>query len=203
MTNEETIKYRCVLAHELERAKDAFDSFFNCAGTRLLVKDNTELAVKSYEHYTDFIAHLYEFYAGCIFLEPTLPEKLSPKETDRILTEEARKFLRLKLAAIDGGIAPEWENDRSHYEVEVSDDFGKHWRFMRNRRNHVSARRHTGEDITVSEFYAKYHQFVFILFSMRQWNWGIKDYNEFDWGDIAEFNAIVRESPNKNTKATR
>lgn len=198
MTSEE-IKYRSVLAHELKRAKDAFDSFFNCAATRLLAQDNVQLAVKSYEHYTDFIAHLYEFYSGCIFLEPTLPKELSATQIDLILTEEARKFLRLKLAAIDSGRAPEWDNHRSHYEVEVPDDFGKHWRFMRNRRNHVSARRHTGEDITVSQFYTKYHQFVFLLFSMRQWNWGIKNLEEFDWGDIAEFNAIVRP-PDKTSK---
>ena len=146
-----------------------------------------ELAVKNYEHYIDFVAHLYEFYIGCIFLEPTLGEKLTAAETDRILTEEARKFLRLKLAAIDG-TAHKWENDRSCYEVEVPDEFGKHWRFMRNRRNHVSLRRHTGADITVSDFYTKYHQFVFLLFSMSQWSWKIKDYNEFNWGDIAEFN---------------
>jgi hypothetical protein len=92
---------------------------------------------------------------------------------------------------IDKGYAPVWENIRSYYDVKVPDDFGKHWRYIRNRRNHVSEKRFTGDDISLSEFHEKYHQFIFMLFESPQWVWTVKDVEFYDWGDIEKFNSIV------------
>lgn len=77
-------------------------------------------------------------------------------------------------------------------EVIVPESFGKHWRFVRNRRNHASERRFTGEDITLSDFYEKYHRFIYLFYEEAQWVWIVEDVESYDWGDIEKFNSIVR-----------
>lgn len=192
MVNRNELYFSTVLAHELKRAKDAFNAFTQTASVRRLAADNKELAIKSYENYSDFVAHLYEFYVGCIYLNDRYPKKPNYDQLDRIFTEEAERYLHLRRQRIDKGYAPSWENARSHYEVIVPESFGKHWRFVRNRRNHASERRFTGEDITLSDFYEKYHRFIYLFYEEPQWLWIVEDVESYDWGDIEKFNSIVR-----------
>lgn len=92
-----------VLAHELKRAKDAFNAFTQTASVRRLAADNKELAIKSYENYSDFVAHLYEFYVGCIYLNDRYPKKPNYDQLDRIFTEEVEHYLHLRRQRIDKG----------------------------------------------------------------------------------------------------
>jgi len=192
MTDQKELYFRTVLAHELKRAKDAFNAFTDTASVRLFKDDNKELAIKSYEYYTDFVAHLYEFYVGCVYLSDRHPKKPNWEQLDAILNEAAENYLALRRQRIDKGYAPSWENARSHYEVKVPESFGKHWRYIRNRRNHASEQRYTGKDITVSDFYEKYHRFIYLFYTEPQWVWIIEDVETYDWGDIERFNSIIR-----------
>jgi hypothetical protein len=192
MTDQKELNFRTVLAHELKRAKDAFNAFTLSASFRLFGNDKKELAIKNYENYADFVAHLYEFHVGCIYLDKRYPKKPSHDQLDKIFTELAENYLHLRRQRIDKGDAPSWENARSYYEVTVPESFGKHWRFVRNRRNHASERRFTGEDISLSDFYEIYHQFIYLFYDEPQWLWSVEDVESYDWGDIERFNSIVR-----------
>jgi hypothetical protein len=189
MENKKNIAFRTVLAHELRRAKNSFDEYILTLISQEI--ENKELAIKRYELYIDFVAHLYEFYKGCAELDDRIPDKIDYIKLDSILTAEAELHLHMARERIDKGYAPVWENIRSYYDVKVPDDFGKHWRYIRNRRNHVSEKRFTGDDISLSEFHEKYHQFIFMLFESPQWVWTVKDVEFYDWGDIEKFNSIV------------
>jgi hypothetical protein len=192
MNDKSDKAFRTVLAHELKRAKDSFEEYIKTIiASNLAAKDNKELAIKRYELYTDFVAHLYEFYKGCAVLNSRLPKKVEYEELDSILTKEAELHLHLMIQRIDKGYAPSWVNDRSYYEVKVPEEFGKHWRFIRNRRNHPSDKRYTGEDITLSDFHEKYHRFIYMLYDYPLWAWTIKDIELYDWGDIERFNSIT------------
>ena len=46
--------------------------------------------------------------------------------------------------------------------------------------------------LTMGEFYKRYHSFVYILYAQPHWLWTAKDIETFDWKAIEEFDLAVR-----------
>lgn len=141
-----------------------------------------------YDAYTDFVAHLYEFYLGCIKRNNIVRREIKGQEIDEILNAEVKKLLKIRRDRIIRGHAPAYENHISYYEVEVPDEFGKSFRTVRNIRSHAMAKR---SEFDLATFYIKYHRFVFLLFEEPHWLWSIEQFPEHDWLAIERFaNAI-------------
>lgn len=181
------------LVHELALCKESFDRFVYFAGQNILGDDSKKIKIQSYNSYASFLHHLYEFYIGCIKRE--LRNTSSPKSdiSDRIINSEAEKLLKNKRHAIENGYAPEWENHISVYQVEVPKEFAGVFRKIRNRTAHADLRRASPDNqLTMGEFYKRYHSFVYILYAQPHWLWTAKDIETFDWKAIEEFDLAVR-----------
>lgn len=181
------------LVHELALCKESFDRFTYFAGINILGDESKRIKIQSYNSYANFLHHLYEFYIGCIKRE--LRDTSSPKSdvSDKIINSEVEKLLRNKRHAIENGYAPEWENHISAYQVEVPKEFSRDFRRIRNRTAHADLRRALPEnDLTMGEFYRRYHGFVYILYAQPHWLWTVEDVEEFDWKAIEEFELAVR-----------
>jgi hypothetical protein len=181
------------LAHEFQRCRDAFALY--TALLFLVLGGNTDrkIAIASYNAYSDFVSHLYEFYLGCIKRDGRFSRDVSGKAVDAILNAEVKKLLKIRRERIIRGDAPRYENHVSCYEVEVPDEFGSMFRSVRNIRSHAIAER---SDFDLAAFYLRYHQFVFLLFEEPQWLWNVEKFPEHDWFAIEKFSkAIVAKRP--------
>jgi hypothetical protein len=172
------------LAHEFERCRNAFALFSGLHS--LILRGNTEreTSIACYNAYTDFVAHLYEFYLGCIKRGGRSGRKTSGQAIDAILNAEVKKLLKIRKDRIIHGYAPAYENDISCYEVEVPEEFGLLFRFVRNIRSHAMAER---SEFDLAAFYIKYHRFIYLLFVEPQWLWNVELVPEHDWLAIEEF----------------
>ncbi len=71
---------RVVLAHEFYRCNESFDHFVIFSQFKRLYPEKKEYALKVYNSYTDFAAHLYEFIVGCIKLDSRRLSENSKKD---------------------------------------------------------------------------------------------------------------------------
>jgi len=137
----------------------------------------------SHDAYVNFIQHLYEFHKGCFIRERldtcwfkrSLSKK--PEEVmDDAFSVEAWRLLSGIISSIEKGFSPSLENSISYYEQllllverkntrskvgKLIPDFGKALRDVRNHHGgHVTTRR---PEISVLEFYRKYHGLICLL----------------------------------------
>jgi len=181
------------LAHEFQRSRDSFASFVGLHYLIVSGNGDTDVALATYNSYSDFVAHLYEFYLGCIKNDCRFPRNISGKAVDAILNEEVTKLLKMRRNKILRGDAPSYENDISHYEVEVPSEFGCMFRTVRNIRSHAFAER---SKFDLAEFFNKYHRFIYLLFEEPQWIWNIEKVSSHDWLAIQNFSKVLsRNSP--------
>lgn len=187
------------LAHEFQRCRDAFELY---AGLHFLIlsgETDRNMLIACYNAYSDFVAHLYEFYLGCIKQDHRFPNKVSGKTIDAIINAEVKKLLNIRKDRIIRGDAPPYENHISCYEVEVPDEFGSLFRSVRNNRSHVTAER---SEFDLVDFYLKYHQFIYLLYEEPQWLWNMEQFPNHDWLEIERFaKAISTKRPNQGMQA--
>lgn len=186
------------IAHEYLKCRDCFNLFVQ--NESLKIKINTkEIRIRSYNLYSDFLLHLYEFYVGCFKRDRKSTEEIHWVALDKLFTSEAQKLIDNSADRIRNGRAPTWENDISYYQVSVPDEFGMHFRRIRNRHGHVDYKRASGEEITLSEFFRKCHKFIYILYSTPAWIWQVNDIENYDFRSIEEFEiAIIEANPQNN-----
>lgn len=177
-----------VLLHEFSLCKDSFEEFSYLAGLNIIGEQDKIITIRCHDAYSRFLNHLYEFYVGCIKRDQNSLKKLDHKLLDKILNSEVRKLLLNKIHAIENGYAPSWENHISVYQVEVPEDFGEQFRFIRNRTAHVSIMRaNPNPDLSLADFYNQYHSFVCLLYNAAQWLWITENIEKHDWKAIEEF----------------
>ncbi|BCM24749.1 hypothetical protein [Methyloradius palustris] len=180
------------LAHEFQRCRDAFNLF---AGLHLILatgNQDKKIAIASYNAYSDFVSHLYEFYLGCIRRDGRFPKHIKGAAVDKVLNNEVKKLLNIRRDRILRGDAPSYENDISTYQVEVPEEFGLQFRSVRNIRSHASSDR---SQFNLAIFYFKYHKFIYLLFEEPHWLWDIDKFPEHNWYAIEEFSkTIVRQN---------
>lgn len=146
------------LQHEFLRCQDAFTDFERSAGAMILQGENRLLAYKTYNAYSRFIHHLYEFLLGTRARDIGDTAQLRKDEAERYILGETQRILTRTRKAIEGGTAPSWENDISYYPTEVPKEFATEFRQHRNKAfGHVTYQR---AKLSMSEFYNKNHKSV-------------------------------------------
>lgn len=176
------------LAHEFQRCRDTFALFTALHFLILSGNDERNIAIASYNTYSDFISHLYEFYLGCIKRDGRFGRKPLGKAVDTAMNAEVTKLLKLRRDRIIRGDAPSYENHTSHYEVKVPDEFGTMFRSVRNIRSHAIAER---SEFDLADFYHKYHRFIILLFDEPQYLWNAEELPEHDWLAIERFAGAI------------
>lgn len=181
------------LVHELVLCKDSFERFSALAKMNIMGRSDKATKIKCHDAYANFLHHLFEFYVGCIKRDFRSTDTVQSKALDCIFNREVVKLLKNRVDAINGGYAPSWENNISIYRVEVPAEFGTQFRKIRNRTAHASTKRSfPGDELSLGQFYEKYHGFVYLLYYSAQWLWTVKDIEAHDWKSIEEFDLAVQ-----------
>jgi hypothetical protein len=124
--NETDQAFTVTMSHEMLLCQDSFERFSSCTRRSAAGIRDKATRILRYSSYARFLHHLYEFYAACFKRDRRSTANINWQSMDRLLNYEVCKLLKNRLNAIDGGYEPAWENHRSVYEVQVSEDFGKH-----------------------------------------------------------------------------
>lgn len=193
------------LKHEFLRCEDAFKDF-ETYGTLMIMKaqDETQgkhsapahekrlIAYKTYNAYSGFIHHLYEFMLGAVAREIGDTQKLEADVAGRHIMGHAQRILNGRRRAVQAGIAPAWENDISYYPEKVPSEFAKEFRQLRNNLGgHVT---HKRSSISLSDFYGKYHKYVHMLYRNGLGHWGLRGPEFPDLKEVTRFSVLIKES---------
>src|SRR5258708_33005043 len=105
---------------------------------------------------------------------------------DRIVTN--------KRIAILNGTAPRWENHISAYPKNAPEEFASEFRKFRNKLSgHVKYERST---LSLSEFYDRYHRYMYMLYRSCLGHWGSHVDVEFpDLKEITDFSVLIKSQP--------
>jgi len=192
------------LKHEFLRCEDAFRDF-ETYGTLMIVKAQAEaegklsptphekrfIAYKTYNAYSRFIHHLYEFTLGAVARETGNSRQMGADDAGLHIMGHAQRILTGKRRAIQNGTAPTWENNISYYPEKVPTEFAKEFRQLRNIGGHVS---HKRSSLSLSDFYRKYHKYVYMLYRNGLGHWGLQAQEFPDLNEITKFSILIRES---------
>ena len=191
------------LKHEFLRCEDAFKEFENFgkitimtaqaqeqAGVSVVTHESRWMAFRMYNAYARFVHHLYEFLLGALARERWDTAQVRAEDADRWIQVNAQRVLTGRRSAILNDTAPSWENHISAFPENVPPEFAAEFRAVRNKANaHVTHER-AGKSLT--EFYSKYHIFLY----MTYWNclgfWGAHRTDVFpDLKEITNFSVLI------------
>ena len=166
-------------------------------GASPALDDSRRMAFRVYNAYARFVHHLYEFLIGAMKRDRLDTVEIRAEEATPWVQANAQRLLSGRRAAILNGTAPVWENHISAYPEMVPSEFAAEFRNVRNKANgHVTHER-AGKNLT--EFYDKYHMYLY----MTYWNclgfWGSYRMDEFpDLQEITDFSVLLKEFPPDN-----
>ena len=193
------------LKHEFLRCEEAFKDF-ETYGTMMIMRAQAEAegaapaaaeetrftAYKTYNAYSRFIHHLYEFMLGALAREKgdTTPPRAPVK--DRYIASHAQRILTGRRQAILNGTAPAWENHISAFPEKVPAEFAGQFRRIRNKMSgHVTHERST---ISLSDFYDEFHKYVYMLYLNCRGHWSLLRDKEFpDLNEITKFSVLIKK----------
>jgi hypothetical protein len=203
------IAHCTALKHEFLRCEDAFKDF-ETYGTMMIMRaqaeaegaapptaDETRLvAYKSYNAYSRFIHHLYEFMLGAVAREKGDTAELEAAVKDSYIASHAQRILTGRRQAILNGTAPAWENHISAFPEKVPAEFAVQFRRMRNKiSGHVTHERST---ISLSDFYDEFHKYVYMLYQNCLGHWSLLRDMEFpDLNEITKFSLLLKKGGSK------
>lgn len=185
-----------VLTHEFLRCDDSFKEFSRYAKQMIMEGRTRELSYKTYNAYTNFIHHLYEFIMGCFARDVGNTNITNKKGDERIriiegyIMHHTQRVMNQFRDAIRNRTAPLWVNDISYYDVTVPTDFAKDFREYRNKAvGHVAHER--ASKLSLSEFYQKYHKFLYYIYVDSIHWWGKRGEEFPDLKEITEFSVML------------
>jgi hypothetical protein len=194
------------LKHEFLRCEDAFKDF-ETYGRLMIAKaqakteggtsptsqhENRLIAYKTYNAYSRFIQHLYEFILGAVAREIGNTANLKGKVASRHIASHTQRILTGRRRAIQNGTAPAWENDISYYPENIPVEFAEKFRQLRNKISvHVT---HERSNINLSEFYDKYHKYVHMLYWNCRDHWGLRGQEFPDLQEITKFSVLIKKT---------
>lgn len=193
------------LSHEFWCCKQQLHQFGESVSLLLTDNDNKEMRLAAFTAYGNFIRHLYAFYEGVIKyrnadqLEGAKGAAIGLK-ISHLLFEETKKLIRNQRMVHDAKPELDKMGIQHLLESEVPADFGKDFRQMRNRFSHPSISRVNKTQITLQEFYVRYHKYMLLLYYTCTFSWDIKKPDLYDWQEIDGFfnyvNNQVLPAPN-------
>jgi len=186
---------KATMVHELFLCSERISEFKNLAFADFSSRRSKAWKVRRHDAYCQFIHHLYEFWVAAAQRNVLNTKSLRFDVLDELLTLEARKAIKSRRDAMEHFKPAGWEQSVQLLR-EVDNDFGKHFRLVRNRTAHVSHRRaqSDGDDLTLSQFFTRFHHAVAVLFETAKFAWTVKDIEEYDWKEIEAFDAAVAAS---------
>lgn len=198
--DDATDRALCVaIHHEFLRCDEAFKEFAASAEIMIRQGENRRIAYKTYNAYARFVHHLYEFLLGAVARDRNDTEPLKDKDrkehemADLYVTSIVQRILTGKREDILAGRAPVWENHISAYPEKVPPEFAQEFRRLRNTANgHV---KHQRAGLSLTDFYEKYHKFLYMLYANSKHMWGTIGDEFPDLGEITAFSVLIRESP--------
>lgn len=205
-TGDATDSAHCTaLKHEFLRCEDAFKDFETYA-TMMIMRAQAEaegdapstdkekrlIAYKTYNAYSRFIHHLYEFMLGAIAREKGDTGQMKAAVKDSYIASQAQRVLTGRRQAILNGTAPAWENHISAFPEKVPAEFAEQFRKMRNKiSGHVT---HERSAIDLSDFYDRYHMYVHMLYQNCRGHWSLLRDKEFpDLNEITKFSVLIKK----------
>lgn len=187
-----------VLTHEFFRCDDSFKDFCRLAEQMIIQGRTRDISYRTYNAYTNFIHHIYEFLLGCHARDAGNTNITNKKGDERTriiegyILHHAQRVMNQYRDAIKNGTAPSWVNDISCYDVTVPDDFAKDFREYRNKAiGHVAYER--ASTLSLSTFYHKYHKFLYYIYKDASDWWGKRGEEFPDLKEITEFSVMLIE----------
>lgn len=177
------------IQHEFLRCDDAFNHFVECATTVVRLGEDRRCAYNTYNAYARFIHHLYEFMIGAIARDRHDTE-LKADLADKYIASHAQRVLTNRRDDILHGTAPTWDNHISAFPEEIHPTFAQEFRQMRNIAIAHADHRRSGHSL--SDFYAKNHKFLVMLFRDAQSWWGRMSSEFPDLGEITAFTVLLK-----------
>lgn len=182
--------------HESFLMKSSWDEFERLANKQILATINQTESVRLFSSYTSFLHHLYEFYLACfkrqIGNDSGFGGRAGAVRKDRLFTAETQRVFDQISERLQSGRGQGWENDLSYYQLEVPIAFAENLRGIRNSSAHALISRAAG-DIDLSDFYHRYHKFVYELFRSAREYWGAFSIENLDMKAISRFSVLVRK----------
>lgn len=209
----ETDSAHCVaLKHEFLRCEDAFKEFEKLGTAMIMTAQAQELtgvmtvanqsrwtSFKTYNAYARFVHHLYEFLLGALARERRDTAQIRAEDADRWIQANVQRVLTGRRNSILNGTAPLWENHISAFPEQVPTKFATEFRAVRNKANgHVT---HERASKSLTEFYEKYHMFVYMTYWNCLGSWGAHRNDVFpDSREITEFSVLTKKQADSATK---
>ena len=195
---DETDRKHCIaLKHEALRCQEAFQEFARLGTQLIMIGKDRRLAFRMYNAYARFVLHLYEFMVGAMVRDHHDTQIASGPggylKAERYLAGHAQRLLTNRREAIINGTAPSWENALSAYPETVPASFAADFRHCRNKAlGHVD---HERAQLSLSEFYVKYHLFLYLLYyDVMSW-WGRQGDELPDLQEITDFTIALKAQP--------
>jgi len=184
------------MTHEYLRCEDAFKIFCQCSEHMILKEKTREISYRTYNAYSNFIHHLYEFLQACHARNKKNKNITNKKGEERTkiiegyTTFHAQRIFNQYRDSIKRGDAPAWVNQLSYYEIKVPSEFATEFRVYRNKvAGHVDHERIS--KLSLSEFYQKYHKYLYYLFLDAKYMWGRNDEEFPDLKEVTEFSVMA------------
>lgn len=182
------------LVHEFLLCKQEFHAFYYYAAILKIKPDEKKYRIEAFTRYGNFLRHLYSFYEGQIKhknkeLIKGIPDNKLGEKISEIISNEVIKIIKRNQLIYSNNLALNKREIECFNDSEISIDFGNNLRYIRNRFSHISAKRVNKEDMTLSEFYNKYHKYVMLLFETAAFTWDMNENSieEYDWLEIDNF----------------
>lgn len=183
---------KATMVHELFICSDSIAEFKMLAFADDSTRRSKAWKIRRHDAYSQFIHHLYEFWVAAAKRDALNTNSVRFDVLDELLTFEARKAMKNRRNAMEYLKPAGWDVTIGLFK-EVDDDFGRYFRLVRNRTAHASHRRAQSsiDDITLGEFFIRFHHAVAMLFETAKFAWTVANVEDFEWMEIEMFDSAV------------
>lgn len=189
-----------VLAHEFWCCKRELITFnFNFLTSNINTSKEDKLI--SFTSYGNFLKHLYCFFEGIIEQRNSHLIADCKNNTEKairissLLNEEVKKHIRNNRIRLEKTeIKADIQDIDFLMNVNFDENFGTHFRHIRNRFSHIKNQRVSTTEITLSEFFKRYHNYVLLLFKSSNFSWSIRSMENYNWLEIEKFMTEIKAS---------
>jgi len=176
--------------HELLVATESYKTFKRSTEIIKDIPENNLISAMCYQHYSEFIRSLYEYYLAIIQWNAK-NTRLRDYDFDAKMTEAVQRLLNF--------YGPVRRPNEPNFPEFAPENFGKHFRQVRNRISHADYRRMAPElgndEVTLAEFYKSYNFYCVLLLEHPQFSWGGKHFlGSYSWKPITDFIRAVRDN---------